>query len=275
MDKEFCQKVLDFFFLNKASLHEEDFDFVRARNAKVYRVNYGTKECYLKVYAHKKISKKVQNNLQRRPEGIRNIKIALGLLDAGIMTAKPIFSATKRNFFTYDSMFFMEKAEGIDLEDYVKMNGLSGNRDVLKVLGGMWGKIIGNNFIHQDPTLGNMFIDCCTETVKITLIDIDDIYALPFSLPMKFALHSVARFFVVVYSCLFYNEKEPLNREDLNIFLTEFVNNCHREVSFSKITADLDRLIIKKIYEKKRQHIIPFSPVLSEIAGKNKKSTIA
>ncbi|MEJ6951180.1 lipopolysaccharide kinase InaA family protein [Natronospora cellulosivora (SeqCode)] len=271
-DKTFSKGIIDYFFRNKTYMRSEEIELIQRSKTKgieVYKVKYMGEECFLKKYSYKRIEKMLQNNLLRKPEGIRNIKNSNHLLEADIFTADPIFSATRRNFISYDSIFFMKKADGIELKEYLKNCELSQNENVLRSLGEMWGKFIGNNFIHQDPELHNFFIDKSKSMIKITLIDIDDIYLLPF-FSLNFSLHSVARFLAITCKNLYRFDKKILELEDLMVFMNEVIDNCDINLDLQKVIIKLEKLIIKKIYERNYEYLIPHSKFLSDISIKYK-----
>ncbi|MCK8824302.1 lipopolysaccharide kinase InaA family protein [Fuchsiella alkaliacetigena] len=262
--KGLSQRAIDYFWLDKDFL-EENIELIKdgtSRKIRVFKLNYDNKTYYLKKYAFERIDKKLQNNLFRRPEGIRNMKNAHKLLAAGIPTAKPIFSATKRKLLCRDSIFVSEEAPGIELAEYINENGLSGQQRLIKALAGFWGRFIGNNFIHQDPGLDNLFVNLDEDKFELTLIDIDSVYALPF-LPKIVALHTLARIVSKLHKKLFKLEHHPLTKREQDLFLQEFIANCSKDFDFEKLNYKLNKLIVKKMIKKDRRNIVAANEKLS------------
>lgn len=155
---DLCKGVMDYFWLSDNS-RQVNWRLSRVssrQGIEVFRLDYDNEIYYLKKYSHTRISKKIQSII-RSPEGIRNFKNAVRLLQADILTPEPVFALTKRNVVTFDSILITEKADGIELNKYIKQNNLNDGKKILKLMAEVCARFINNNFAHQDPTLDNFF----------------------------------------------------------------------------------------------------------------------
>ncbi|SJZ46689.1 lipopolysaccharide kinase InaA family protein [Selenihalanaerobacter shriftii] len=269
--RELCEKLIDYFWLNNSSEFKDEIKLVKEskrRGIKVFRLSYNNQNYYLKKNSHTRISKKIQIFL-RGPEGVRNLKNVNKLLQANISTAKPLFALTKRNLVSHDSIFITEKADGIGLNEYIRFGNLNNNERIIQSLGRLWAKLINNNFSHQDPALDNFFININKEKVKWTLIDLDDIYSMPF-LPKIVVMHTLARFIAKIYIFSFKYDISLFKGRELILFLKEFYRNYNRNFGFEKLVNKIEKLVINKIIKRDKKDMILSDESLIGIYNKYK-----
>ncbi|MGM0472452.1 MAG: lipopolysaccharide kinase InaA family protein [Bacillota bacterium] len=261
---QLCQEVIDYFRL-KQSYPSLKLTKVSARSGiEVFRFNYKEESYYLKYYQHSRLSKKLQTMI-RQPEGIRNFKTALKLLAAGIRTAQPVLALTKRNGLTYDSIFITKAAPGIQLNDYLEQQDVD-RKKLLLTLGQVGAKFVNHNFAHQDPTLDNFFIVSSHDQLKLSLIDLDDIYAMIY-LPKFAAAHVISRFVAKFYLNKG-NRMDLFKAGGLELFLEEFINHYQYRLNREKLLIKIKRLIIKKIIKRNSQESIRSNRTLTKLYHK-------
>lgn len=259
-EKNFDSKLtnkLIYLLWEKAALINKDYvELISSsggRNIDVYKINYQNDIYYLKHYFYERISKKIQCNFIRKPEGSRNLKISNELIESGINTAEPIFGATKNNFITKDSLYLTKKAEKIELKKFLKKNEFT--KEILLKLANFWAKFVNNNLIHQDPGFNNLFIDYKNDQLQITTIDIDDIYHLKF-LPKKMIVHLLARFLAKTFINIYiYQEHNLLTERDVDNFIEVFIKNCNRDLDFSRFASEIKNKIPKKIRSRNKMDV--------------------
>lgn len=245
---ELARELIHSIWEKKNLINQCNVDLISSgnkRNVDVYKITNMNKTYYLKHYFYNRISKKMENNFIRKPEGLRNLRIANKLIQSNINTAKPIFGATKKNIITKNSLYLTEEAKKIDMKVFLKKNKF--NQKISFELASFWAKFVNNNLIHQDPSLHNFFIDYKKNKLQITAIDIDDIYHFKI-LPENMIVHLLARFLAKTFINIFkFQEDNLLTEVDVDNFIKYFIEKCNRDFDFNKLARKVKNKIPEKI----------------------------
>lgn len=271
LDAEFCAALTEHFWFD-VPCPANEFHIIKesaSRGIRVYRVAHGEVRGYLKTYSYRRLDKKLENNLFRKPEGVRNLKIANRLFAAGIPTVLPLFSATRRKLLSRDSMVLSEEADGVMLAEFARRHGLSGNRRALEALGELWARLTRHRFVHKDPGIENIFIRAKGDCYHLTLVDIDNLFAsLVFS--KRLAERALARFLAKVYIGLWDYRQPPLSHEDMECFFKAFCDCSAGTFREDDFTPRFYRIIARLIIRRGWIHVVPTSEVLSAAAQRTR-----
>lgn len=182
-----AEKLIECIWLNPAQLKkEEDFKLIQETKARVFRMRFDNQAYYLKCYSYRNSSKVIKNML-RPVDALKCFQVGMKLLHADIATAKPVLALTMRiNAFLVDSIFVTPEVPGMDL--YTYLSNHSGDPQLrtalIKKVAVIWSKLVNHNLLHLDPWLGNFMIYPIKNELQLELIDIDNIYSVPY-LPQK------------------------------------------------------------------------------------------
>lgn len=190
---DLAQKTIDFIWLNNnLSSNNDDFKLIQESKAKVYRLKFNDDIYYIKSYAFRS-PLKIFKNLFRPVEALRCFKTAIQLNNAHLAVFEPVLALTKRrNILSTDSIFITKEVPGLDLRTYLfsnnNMNDLELREKIIKKIAFIWSSLINYNFVHLDPCLNNLIVSSpIKEDLQIQIIDVDNMYRLPF-LPKKLVL---------------------------------------------------------------------------------------
>lgn len=190
LDSKLAERIIECIWQNPELVNsEKDFRLVQETKAKVYWMEFDNQAYYLKYYSYRNTSKIIKN-IVRSVDALRCFQTGIKLINAGIETAKPVLALTmKRNMFLTDSIFVAKEVPGVDLYTYLANNTNNPDlrKDLLKKIAIIWSKLVNNNFVHLDPWLGNFMAYPVQGDLKLELIDIDNIYSIPY-LPQKLLL---------------------------------------------------------------------------------------
>lgn len=182
-----AEKIIECVWINPDQLkQEEDFKLIQETKARVFRMKLGNQTYYLKCYAYRNSSKVIKNML-RPVDALKCFKIGMRLLHADIATAKPVLALTmRRNAWLVDSIFVTPEVPGMDLYTYLSNNSSDPKlrTTLIKKIAVIWSKLVNHSLVHLDPWLGNFMIYPQENDLQLELIDIDNIYSLPY-LPQK------------------------------------------------------------------------------------------
>ncbi|MCK8824300.1 lipopolysaccharide kinase InaA family protein [Fuchsiella alkaliacetigena] len=222
IDFDFIAEIKDYLLFAKDSYLS--FELVKEDKSDVYRLEYKKEPFYVKHYSYKSFNK-IAKRFFRGAYGVKNLKTAVKLLAAGINAVQPIATLVyKRNFLFVDSIFIMKEVEGFDLYDYLAENNFSYQfkRKLIIKLAKLWAELYNNKFLHKDPNLFNLFINWDNGDFNLSLVDIDNIYKLPF-IPKKLVVKNLFKFNErLIVNC---NELGlELGKKELLLFCTELVD---------------------------------------------------
>ncbi|WP_027339408.1 lipopolysaccharide kinase InaA family protein [Halonatronum saccharophilum] len=265
--KDLAQEIIEYiWFEDRTNAHR--FKLVKDdKKGKVYRFKFDKQAYYLKYYAHRR-TKKVIKNLFRPVEAIRHFKTILRLKSANIPVIEPVLSLTyKQNLFITDSIFVTKEFEGISLFDYIKNKdyNLKERRNIVKGLGQIWGKLLGNNFSHQDPGLQNFMINLNSN--KIVLIDVDNIYWIPISVK-RVVLESLVRFYDRSLSNFHQTDAKSLTAQERILFVKKLFKHYHTKIKKSEFIDRINHLTIKRLTKNNKIYRINKDNILSSIYNK-------
>lgn len=217
---DLAQEIINFIWFNSESTTNVDFELIQETKAKVYKFNFKNQTYYLKSYSSRKISKVLKNFL-RPAEALRFFQTELKLIHANIPVAPPVLAITKKiNFFLVDSIFVTREVPGVDLQTFLRNNkdNVDLRTKLIKQMAYIWSNLINHHFLHLDPWLGNFIVSAEKGGIRVKLIDIDSIYAMP----------------LVPKTILIVKNLERLHRKLLgvgsnnerNLFINEFFKQC-------------------------------------------------
>lgn len=219
-----AQEIINFKWTNQhLSSESSPFELVQETKAKVYRFKFNDDVYYMKSYAFRSIPKIIKN-LFRPVEAVRCFKTAISLSDAHFAVAEPVLALTRsKNIFFSESIFVTKEVPGVDLYTYLfsndNINDLELRKKIIKKIALLWSNLINYNFVHLDPGLDNLIVSPAKEDIEIQLIDIDNMYSLPF-LPKKLLLIKNLARLSSRFSAFAANELET------NLFIQEFCKRC-------------------------------------------------
>lgn len=224
-----AEEIIHYVWLNTGMQQtSEDFELIQDTKANVYRMKFDNQIYYVKSYAYRNMTK-ILKNFFRPVEAVKCYKTGIKLIDADIAIAKPVLALTwKRNFFITDSIFVTKEVPGVTLHTYMfKKDKCSDmkllRKQIIKKMAMISSKLVNHNLVHLDPWLGNFMVYDKQGDIHIKLIDIDNIYALPF-LPFKMLLtKNLVR---LRRKLLFF-----LNKDEINVFLEEFMKNSSKKLN--------------------------------------------
>lgn len=252
-----AEEIISFIWLknNKSII---SYELIKDDKGKVYKIEYNNQTYYLKSYSYRNFKKNIKN-IFRSSEAVRYFKLAIKLISADITVTEPVLGLTlRRNLFMIDSIFVMKEVPGVDLHTYLfksdKCNKII-RRKTINKFALIWGKLINNNFLHQDPCLRNFMINLKQGEVQIKLIDIDNIYLLPI-FPKKMLMKNLAKLRSRQLTDFKKTNTEPLNQVEVNTFLKEFKKNCKKEIEISSLFNAISIETVKRLIKYDRKNII-------------------
>ncbi|MCK8824301.1 hypothetical protein [Fuchsiella alkaliacetigena] len=265
------------FLSSDYNLPPDGFELIKKsqrRGRIIFRYNSGIEVYYIKILLSNKFRKKIENLIS--PEGLRYFKISKKLLAARVPIVQPMLAMTfHKSLLRVDGVFVTKEFKGISMRDYFKQNSLADfdrelGLDIIKCLARIWANIVNNDFLHQDPTPSNFMINIAQQGFKLSLVDVDDIYPLPF-LPHKLVLHSLARFSRKFFSSLIRTKNEEfIGQQERYIFFKEFLAHYKRDIDFKKFVRDVNQLTIKKLVKRDYEDYILQSDIMKDIYSRSK-----
>lgn len=234
-----AQEIINFKWTNQHhSAESSRFELVQETKAKVYRFNFNNEVYYMKSYAFRSISKIIKN-LFRPIEAVRCFKMAISLSNAHFAVAEPVLALTRsKNMFFSESIFVTKEVPGVDLYTYLfsndNINDLELRKKIIKKIALLWSNLTNHNIVHLDPGLDNLIVSPTKEDIQIQLIDIDNMYSLPF-LPKRLLLIKNLSRLSSRFGAFDANELET------NVFIQEFCKRCYtfKEPDLRLITSHL------------------------------------
>ena len=199
------------------------------REAPVYKIDFNNRIYYFKIYSYKTFNKRLKN-LFRPAESIRYFQTAIQLMRGDIEIAKPVLSLTyRRNLFVTDSIFVLEELPGVSLDTYLLSNGDPTKRkEVIQQIARIWSKLIDQRFLHLDPASVNFLVNNEGGNLRVGLIDLDSIRAVPAVHPLK---HLLIRQIVRLKRRFF----RMLSEEEIALFFEELAGNCATTIRFETL----------------------------------------
>jgi len=217
---DLAQEIINFIWFNSKSTINVDFELIQETKAKVYKFNFENETYYLKSYSSRKISK-VLKNLFRQAEALRFFQTELKLIHANIPVAPPVLAITKKiNFFLVDSIFVTCEVPGVDLHTFLNNNkdNIDLRTKIIKQMAYIWSNLVNHHFLHLDPWLGNFIVSAEKESIRIKLIDIDSVYAMPLIPKTILIVKNLERLHRKLWGVGSNNER--------NLFVNEFSKQC-------------------------------------------------
>lgn len=265
-----AEELMDYVWSNKGlKQHKENFELIKddVKKGKVYRMKFDDQVYYVKCYAHRKL-KKVIKNIFRPVEAVKCFKIGIKLLNADIAVAEPVLGLTcRRSLFLVDSIFVAKEVPGVDLHAYLERNKTYDKElreNIIREMALLWSKLVNHNFLHHDPWLGNFMFDPKQKIIQIKLIDIDNIYSLPF-LPQNILIKNLARLRSKQLYEFSKNNNKALTQDEINIFLEEFIQRCHRKLKTDKLQESANFHTIKRLIKHHNQNLILGDNILDKL----------
>lgn len=217
-------KIIEYvWLLPEQSKKDADFQLIQATKATVYKVTFDSQVYYIKSYAYRNTSKVIKN-LFRPIDALRCFQTGIKLKIAGIPVLEPIMALTiRRNAMLVDSIFVTKEVPGIDLYSYLSKHNQDPNlrQEIIRKIAVIWSKLINHGLLHLDPWLGNFMVDYNEGELALKLIDIDNIYSLPFVPQKILLLKNLAKL-----------KGNQLNTfcaspSEINLFFKEFTPRCN------------------------------------------------
>lgn len=231
---------------------------------KVYKTKYKGENYFIKSYSHKKF-RKLFKNLFRPVDAIRHCKTISELKNANISVMEPVLSLTyKKNSFVTDSIFVTREVKGISILDFLKKDNLNikKRKYIIKKLGIIWGKLLNNNFMHQDPSLSNYIINF--NTGELTLIDVDNLYKIPISIS-KILLQSLARLYDLALYDFDQASAKPLTYRERILFVKFLLLNYKPRLDKKEFINYINDLTIERLIKKDKKYLIKKDKILNNI----------
>ncbi|WP_027339409.1 lipopolysaccharide kinase InaA family protein [Halonatronum saccharophilum] len=264
LNKKLYQKVIECF--NSDCHSQGGFHLIKdEKNRQVFKLDFKGKVYYLKKYSYRKLSKRIKN-LFRPEEAIRSFITSNKLLMNDIPVVKPILALTyKHNFFTYDSIFVTEEADGIDFKQNLIENEYTDKeiRKQFKRVGELWFQLLNNNFYHGDPSLANVLIAFKENDIKLSLVDVDNIKSFPF-FTWKRVLKALIKFNAHIYSALNEPEITELGYRDRIHFFKQVVNKYNKGEKFQEIMNYINLKTVKKLLKWEKREWIFNDKILNQ-----------
>ncbi|NLM97411.1 MAG: hypothetical protein GX175_07370 [Halanaerobiaceae bacterium] len=228
------------------------FELVQdTHKSKVYRFSHDKTNYYLKYYTPIAFNKIIKNQF-REIEALRHYNTARGLQSAGIPSVNPVLAIIKKNNLFYkESILVMEEIEGLTLEDYLRKPRPADNikNEIIKQFAGIYAKLINNKYLHQDPMFCNFMIKGKDEdSIEIVLIDVDNIYKLPF-FTKRMIVYSLVKFNnLVLYDLNNLNLQYP-DEEDIKYFIRKMLEECNHSLNERELLDTILKKSAKRIVE--------------------------
>lgn len=238
--------LIEFVYFNNLT-HKMDVEIIKDNyKGCVYKVKYENENYFVKVYSFTRLRKLIKN-LFRPVRSIRIFETIDKLNKNNIPVIKPILAiVNQKSFLRKDSIFVSKEFDGVNLRDYIEKEKLSKKEriDIIKQMGILWGKLLDNNFVHQDPGLKNFMYN--KKAKEIVLIDLDNIYHSSITI-RKFLFESLARFYEFSISDFRESENKYLSSKERKLFLKYFLKNYKLNMSLEDFIYKINDLVIKRL----------------------------
>lgn len=246
---DLAETIIQYFWANSK---DEDYIFeaVKDDKSEVYRLKTPEDVYYLKHYQLQKFSKKFKN-IFRKPEGVRHFKTATKLSANNIPAVEPILGITRnRNLFVADSLLVTREIKGMTLLEYANSEQKSDIRKIIITrLAKLWARLINNKFWHKDPRLFNIMIKFAGDGFKLILVDIDNIYSLPY-FPHRLVLKNLTKLSTDMLKDMTNSQAETLTINERLLFFEKFARAYKREVYFRKFINKINERVAKRLARK-------------------------
>ncbi|MBF8436555.1 hypothetical protein I0Q91_05665 [Halanaerobiaceae bacterium Z-7014] len=247
-DREVIPEIFDYLLNDPAKL--ELIKRKGSKNTAVYYYNHEGRGYFIKHFYFRKWTYALKEIIGS-PIGLTSYRKSIKMLVNHIPVATPlaaiIYDGTRSK---KDSVYISQELENsVLVNDLIKENKV---RDIPKEnmesltlqMADIWAKMLNNNFIHKDPNSKNFMITDLNGEPEIYLIDIADIFALPYA-PEFLKIHSMARFFGKFAKSFIQSEAE-FDKKYFDIFEEEFSRNYNFKGSNEKFIAKVKKLTRKK-----------------------------
>lgn len=234
----------------------------------VYRIEFKNENYFVKVYSYDKF-KKIIKNLFRPVRSVRILKTISKLQENNIPVIEPSLGVVnKRSFLKKDSIFVSKEFEGVNLREYIEKENLTKKEriEIIKKMGCLWGKLLNNNFIHQDPGLKNFMYN--KKNKKIVLIDLDNIYYSPITI-RRFLFESLARFYDFSISDFRKSNNKYLDSKERKLFLKYFLKNYKLDMPLKDFIYKINDLVIKRLIRSNKLDLLDKDDLILKIKYNN------
>ncbi|MEJ6951184.1 lipopolysaccharide kinase InaA family protein [Natronospora cellulosivora (SeqCode)] len=261
--EEMTIKIIDFVWKEK---YENNKSFKLIQNTKksrVYKFTYNSIEYYFKYYQPYKIKKIIKNQF-RKVEALRHYNTASALLSVDVPTIKPCIAITNRiNILYKESIFVMKEVKGVTVEEYLgnKKITYKQRREIIKQMALIYSKLVNNKYLHQDPTLFNFLIKEEGNSLKLTMIDVDNIYKVKY-FPKNLIIYTIAKLYARILCDIYEYNLEPLNKKEVYLFLNTFLSNCNKYLNKNQFINLINKKAIKLLLKYNGRDIIDMDIVL-------------
>lgn len=245
------RKIVKFIWNNDLS-SDISFKLVQdTHKSKVYKFNYDKSNYYLKYYTPISFNKIMKNKF-REIEALRHYNTAKGLQFAGIPTVNPVLAIVKNNNLFYkESILVMEEVDGLTLENYMQKTRLNDSikHEIIKQFSQIYAKLINYKYLHQDPMFCNFMInEKHKNSIEIVVIDVDNIYKLPFY-TKRMIIYSLVKLNNLILYDLKNLNLQYLSKEDIQFFLSEFLKKCNNSLEENKLIDIILQKSAKRLIE--------------------------